>query len=486
MITPAGRSASRALHRSARLWMLGTGGALFAVVAVLFAAYATFERRMVRELEEDQLAATTQQRLVDWALTVHEASLAEEVTRLARSADLKDAIVAGTREGLLEQLEPPLNRLRKSPLAVVRLTLYTGDGRLRVHAQDPDDVGASSIDERRLMQAALRDRKVAKGVEVVSGVPHMLAASPVYHDGKIVGFLEMGTPLTPITHALHAVTGAEVDVSRTVIPSGRPTRRVVYRGEQPLVVSVVPLMAFSGEPVGHVELVSEVSRTLTTLRRSQLVAFAITFVGCAIAGTLLVLHWRRLDKVYARLEQLHATAEEHRDRAERRAAGLAAVSVMTRSIASARTPGEAGSAVATAATTLLGAALTVVWVRTEDPTLLLRAFSWGSATEGDPAPTVLASRAGAGLAGRVFTTRVAEYRADIQDERDVLNARFVQEAGLHAYAGLPLVARGESVGVVQFVFKDLRAFTDEEKELMLLLADSVAIAVDRSLAENVL
>src|SRR5204863_5721254 len=123
-------AAPRALHRSARLWMIVTGLALVLVIAGLVSANVVFQRRMVRDIENDQLAATTQQRLVNWALGVHEADLAEEVVRLARSGDLKDAIVAGKREDLLEQLEPPLNRLRKSPLTVIRLTLYTAAGRL--------------------------------------------------------------------------------------------------------------------------------------------------------------------------------------------------------------------------------------------------------------------------------------------------------------------------------------------------------------------
>src|SRR5436853_416064 len=83
-----------------------------------------------------------------------------------------------------------------------------------------------------------------------------------------------------------------------------------------------------------------------------------------------------------------------------------------------------------------------------------------------------AGSAGAGLVGRVFASGMPEYRIDIQDERESLNPRFMQEAGLHAYAGLPLLARGHSFGVAAFLFKDAREFTAEEKELMLLLADS--------------
>jgi len=444
-------AAPRALHRSARIWMMVTGLALVLVVGGLVAANVVFQRRMVRDIENDQLAASTNQRLVEWAFSMYQGDLADEVARLSRSGDLKDAIVAGKREQLLEQLEPPLNRLRKSPLAVTRLSLYTPEGKLRVHAQDPDDVGASAMHERKLLQAALRDLKIVKGVEVVNGLPHLHAASPIYYEGKLIGFLEMGTPLGPIARALQRVTGAQVAIR--------------LEGGQVIETQNADLFKRALEgviPMATVGLLASLCRVL--------------------AGLVLILLSRRLDKVYVRLEQLHASAEELRERAERRAAGLAAVSVMTRSIALARSPGEAGSAVATAATGVLGAALTVVWLEAEEPGLLRRAFAWGIAAEGGATPEVMTSRAGEGLIGRVFAMGIPEYRVDIQDERESLNPRFMQEAGLHAYAGLPLLARGRSFGVVCFLLKDAREFTAEEKELMHLLADSVAISIERSRA----
>ena len=71
--------------------------------------------------------------------------------------------------------------------------------------------------------------------------------------------------------------------------------------------------------------------------------------------------------------------------------------------------------------------------------------------------------AGGALISRVFAAGAPEYCVDIQAEREWLRQSFAQSAALHAYAGLPLVARGRVQGVMS-----------------LLLADSVAIAVERS------
>ena len=267
----------RALHRAARLWLVGTGLALVVLVGGLVIANVIFQRRMVRDIENDQVAAVTQQRLVDWALADHEAGLADEVGRLARSGDLKDAIIGGKREELRDQLEPPLNRLRKGPLAVIRLTLYTVDGRLRMHAQDSDDVGASEIYERRLLGVALHERRIVKGLEVLSGVPYLLAASPIYHEGKVIGFLEMGASLASVARLLHAVSGAQIGVRMTdgavietatpeiirealhsAAPAAKASRHVGHNDQRPFVVTTVPLTSFSGAAVGHIVLVSDV------------------------------------------------------------------------------------------------------------------------------------------------------------------------------------------------------------------------------------
>jgi GAF domain-containing protein len=138
--------------------------------------------------------------------------------------------------------------------------------------------------------------------------------------------------------------------------------------------------------------------------------------------------------------------------------------------------------VASAATSVLGAALTRIWIEGPDPGLLRQAFVWGHARDAGTSVDVVSIPAGGGLVGRVFASRVPEYRLDIQEDGEWLNRRFVRDAGLHAYAGLPLVAQGRVWGAMSLLFTERREFTPEEKELMMLLADSVAIALERSRA----
>ena len=87
--------APRALRRVARLWIIATVAALGLVMASLIVANVVFQRRMVRDIEDDQLTVATQRRLTEWAIGIYEADLAEEVVRLARSEDLREAIALG-------------------------------------------------------------------------------------------------------------------------------------------------------------------------------------------------------------------------------------------------------------------------------------------------------------------------------------------------------------------------------------------------------
>jgi hypothetical protein len=490
-------TSSHALHRSARVWIVGTGLALVLIVAGLLVANGVVQRRMVREIESDQAALATQGRLVTWAISSHEAALVEEVVRLARSADLKEAIELGGRERLLDQLEPPLNRLRKGPLALTRLTLYAPDARLLMHAHDADGGDVPAVEERGLVRVAMDERRIVKGLGVIAGVPQVLAVSPIYHEGKIIGLLEGGSSLAPITRTLRSVTGAQValrlgdgrvvdaaapelfaDALRSAGPRREPSRHLVRDDRRAVVVTLLPLTALGDHVVAHVALLFDVSPTMALVETGHTVTLVIAFVGCAVAGALLILLSRRLDGVYARLGQLHRTADDMRQRAEARAAGLAAVAVMTRSIASARTPGEAAEAVATAASSVLGAALTRIWIEAE-PDMLRPAFAWGSAAD-TASPEVDAIPAGSGLTGRVFVTRAADYRPDVQEDPDCLNPLSVREAGLRAWAGIPLLSQDRIHGVASFLFTERREFTAEERELMRLLADSVTIAVERA------
>src|SRR6266567_2664086 len=164
--------------------------------------------------------------------------------------------------------------------------------------------------------------------------------------------------------------------------------------------------------------------------------------------------------------------------AEARADKLKALSALTRLMTSAEGASEVCQAVARAATTLLGAASTRVSVA--DP------VARGLRTEGgfsfDPQVEQIVTEVpvipyGEGLTGRIAESRTPDYILDIGNDPKLRNRRLSTVAGLRGFAGLPLIADEQTVGVLAIFFREPRSFTSEERELIALLADQAAIAI---------
>jgi signal transduction histidine kinase len=163
---------------------------------------------------------------------------------------------------------------------------------------------------------------------------------------------------------------------------------------------------------------------------------------------------------------------------EARAEKLKALSSLTRLMTAADGSPQVCQAVARAATTLLGAATTRVSV-TDPVARVLR-------TEGgfslDPEVELIVTEVptipyGEGLTGRIVESRTPDYIPDIADAPQLQNRRLSTVARLRGFAGIPLIADDQIVGVLAMFFRDRRFFTAEERELMALLADQAAIAI---------
>ena len=164
--------------------------------------------------------------------------------------------------------------------------------------------------------------------------------------------------------------------------------------------------------------------------------------------------------------------------AEARAEKLKTLAALTRLMTSAESSPQVCQAIASATTILLGAAASSVSVA--DPVArVLR-------TEGSYIPDARVEQAateltvipyGQGLAGHILESRTPEYIQDIGSDSRLLNRRLSTEMGLHSFAGLPLIAGNEVVGVLSIFFRERRPFTSEELELMALLADQAATAI---------
>jgi len=87
---------------------------------------------------------------------------------------------------------------------------------------------------------------------------------------------------------------------------------------------------------------------------------------------------------------------------------------------------------------------------------------------------------GRGVAGVVYESRTPVFVENIDHEPRWVHRHLVEAADLHAYAGLPLIARDRAIGVLSIFFGEHRSFADEERELMGFLASQAAVAIDNA------
>jgi signal transduction histidine kinase len=82
-----------------------------------------------------------------------------------------------------------------------------------------------------------------------------------------------------------------------------------------------------------------------------------------------------------------------------------------------------------------------------------------------------------GLAKDVVESRLPVIVANIQRNAEAGVHRFVQQFGLVSYLGVPLIAKGELLGIIAFYTKEEHVFDSEEKDFLVTLSAQLAIAI---------
>jgi signal transduction histidine kinase len=85
---------------------------------------------------------------------------------------------------------------------------------------------------------------------------------------------------------------------------------------------------------------------------------------------------------------------------------------------------------------------------------------------------------GRGFAGRVASTAQAVILDDV-DHAEVMNP-ILREKGIKSMLGVPLIVRGDVIGVLHVGTLSLRKFTKDDVELLTLVAERVALATERA------
>lgn len=346
---------------------------------------------------------------------------------------------------------------------------------------------AVGIENARLYEQARRERRQ---LEVLYDVSRQLAE--VHDTDQILSLIVNETPrlLNADAAALRLLEGDDLVLkARTESAAALVARSRIKVGE-----SLSGRVVATGKPVVVEDLVEDTRYDPSHKKAALALGFA-GFLGVPLrahGGAIGALNvYTKGRRRFTAEETLLLTAfadhaslaiEKARlyQRAEERTQKLTALSTLTRVITSAQDSQQVFRAVAKAATTLLGARMSRVWVDDPESQGLRTQGSFGMDPKFEELMTEFALIPyGRGLTGRIFESQTAEYIADVQQDPRWLNQRLAKEAGLRAYAGIPLITGERVVGVLTTLFGERREFSPEEKELMNLLADHAAITIDK-------
>src|SRR5206468_266769 len=176
----------------------------------------------------------------------------------------------------------------------------------------------------------------------------------------------------------------------------------------------------------------------------------------------------RAGGLIGRLVERHRRRHEQQEFTEK----LRTLSALSGLITSARDTQEVFKALARAATMLLGARLVHVWVDDPRAQVLRVRGTYGLDPEFErPLTEYEVISYGSGMAGGTFTAGRPEFIFGVRTSPRWKNRRLAEAAGLHAYAGLPLMAGDRTLGVLAIVFGERGEVAVEEKEPMQRPAD---------------
>ncbi len=89
---------------------------------------------------------------------------------------------------------------------------------------------------------------------------------------------------------------------------------------------------------------------------------------------------------------------------------------------------------------------------------------------------------GGGAIGRIMERGEPQYIADVKREPRLLNPRFIEQADVVSFAGIPLIAEGRVLGVLSVFTRHRRLFGPDEQSLLAAFASQAAVAIGNARA----
>src|SRR6266852_3035831 len=306
------------------------------------------------------------------------------------------------------------------------------------------------ITERKKAQQALAESESLKGAILESSLDGLIT---IDHLGNIVEFNPAAEAMfgIPRDRALGKSMAEMIIPSRLRDAHRRGFAHYLATGEGPILGKRLELEAIRADGT---EIPIELAITAIESRSGSMFTGFIRDITVRKQSEARI---HRMNRVYAVLSGINALIVRVRDRNEL-FQGACRIAI------------EAGQ-------------FPMAWVGIVDgDTKRVKPIAWGGEAEKFLASAPLSmsesSTAGRGMSGKVIKEKKAVIANDIQNDPRAQMREQCKERGIDSLVMLPLIVKGEGIGLLALYAKEVGFFDDEEMKLLLELAGDISFALD--------
>ncbi|MGV3549093.1 methyl-accepting chemotaxis protein [Rhizobium sp.] len=290
-----------------RITACGFAAVLFTSVAIggigLYRQSQESDRAIQKELTNDLAAIQSDMNNQKRAASGLALAIAGEPDMAALiTGDKRDEII-GRYAGSIESM--------KAESGLQMMSFANANAIVVARAHTPDKFGDDMSTRRKTVLGAIKSGKLVAGTEPGRTSVSMFASAPVMQDGKVVGVVDVGTPLensyfAPLAKQLGAQVAVHVfkegafEKQASTYPGdavltpeqlkaaydGNPVRIQIKADGRDYAVEAQPLLNFSGDKMGVIEIASDVTdivaasaTALWTMIVASVVVSLLTLVG---------------------------------------------------------------------------------------------------------------------------------------------------------------------------------------------------------------
>jgi methyl-accepting chemotaxis protein len=287
--------------------ILVTSAALIAVAVVSGALGFWGQRQVFSEMQ--RLMLETQGKVIEGLKTDRVKAMTKLLEAFVRPLEIQQALAKRNRDALIENAQPPFNRL-STQVGLTYLSYYDAAGN-RLFALPKENGTAAS----QTASSTARTKQAANGIERLAGEPVLMVVQPIYQDGEFIGAVQIGSgfrylvkdfaktlnaqgallvskPGPPDASSLHGMalfggTNREIETALRLLDQLPPVETMAIETlkakETVHAVMFHPLKSASGTTEGVMVLVSDVTRAVKSVDRTIVLLFGFTALALTIA-----------------------------------------------------------------------------------------------------------------------------------------------------------------------------------------------------------